>query len=169
MILHKYQNLVRNNAECTTTTTNHTNNNAGSSTTTTTTTTTTTKTFINGVEQPELQKKETTKQVNGTHKELKSAPQAPLSNGNIVSNGNHSKMVSTTTRIQEVAHGQKESGNLKVVASGKSDASATKAAAVSHQTVVQADGAIVTSGQSSRMQTVKYAVEASSVQEKIIR
>jgi len=71
--------------------------------------------------------------------------------------------------MQQVAHGQQESGDLKVVTSGKSDASATKAAAESHQRVVRPDGAIVTSGQSSRMQTVKYAVEASSVQEKIIR
>jgi len=75
------------------------------------------------VEQPELQEKQTTKQVNGTHKELKSAPPAPLSNGQV----KHSKLEAYT--MQQVAHGQQESGDLKVVTSGKSDASATKAAA----------------------------------------
>lgn len=107
------------------------------------------------MEQPELQQTQssTSKQVNGTA--------APLSNGS------HSQVVSTSTTTR--VHGQKESANLKVVATGKSEASATKAAAVSHQRVVQPDGAIVTSGQSSKMRTVKYAVEASSVQEKIIR
>lgn len=166
----KFLCTVRNNGECTstTTTTNNSQNNAnGSNTTTTTpTTTTTTKTFINGVEQPDVVQKQTKqstkKQVNGiAHNALKSAP---------LTNGSHSKVVSTTTTTEKQAvHGEKMSDNLKVVASGKSDASATKTAAVSHQTVVRSDGAIVSSGQSARMQTVKYAVEASSVQEKIIR
>lgn len=59
--------------------------------------------------------------------------------------------------------------NLKVAVKGTADASASKTANQSRHVVVQSDGAIVSSGQSTRSSTVKYAVEASSVQEKIIR
>lgn len=59
--------------------------------------------------------------------------------------------------------------NLKVAVKGTADASASKTANQSQRVVVQSDGAIVSSGQSTRSSTVKYAVEASSVQEKIIR
>lgn len=74
-----------------------------------------------------------------------------------------------TTKMHHAEQAFAQHDNLKVAVKGTADASASKTANQSRRVVVQSDGAIVSSGQSTRSSTVKYAVEASSVQEKIIR
>lgn len=119
----------------------------------------------------------TTKGTNGsdtTSTEL--APKAPSSTTTTTTirtiNGEPHSNQSRTEHHTTLHHAEQASarhGNLQVTAKGTADASASQMASQSRRTMVQSDGAIISSGQSTRSSTLKYAVEASSVQEKIIR
>lgn len=82
--------------------------------------------------------------------------------------GDQSKLSRTTT-MHHSAQAHAKGDKLQVIASGTAEASTTQAAEASTRTVVQSDGAIVTSGQFTKSNTIKYAVKARSVQHKIIR
>lgn len=74
-----------------------------------------------------------------------------------------------TTTIQAATNGYKDDGTVKIQAKGSANLQATKADSCSKKTHVTADGAAVTTVKSSKSSKVKYAVEASTVREEIIR
>lgn len=82
-------------------------------------------------------------------------------------NGESGEMVTTTVRT--VSNGYKEEGNKKIQAKGSADVKHSNAATGSCNTVVSADGSTTTTVKSAKSSSVKYAVEASSIQEEIIR
>lgn len=152
-----------------------------STTTTTTTTTTTEKRIVNGdqLDSQHNQKTTTTNTVvapnppntdsnTATSKTTITKTTTKLV-GNDPSASKSKSKSSRTTTLHHSANAHSKGDNLQVIASGTADASTTQAAQASTRTVVQSDGAIVTSGKAIRSSTVKYAVEASSVQEKTIR
>lgn len=82
-------------------------------------------------------------------------------------NGERGQVLTTT--VHTVSNGYKEEGNKKIHAKGSADVKQSNAASGSCNTVVSADGTTTTTVRSAKSSSVKYAVEASSVQEEIIR
>lgn len=74
-----------------------------------------------------------------------------------------------TTTMHTVTNGYREEGNKKIQAKGSANVEQTNAASSGSNTVVTADGSTVTTVKSAKSSSVKYAVEASTIQEEIIR
>lgn len=74
-----------------------------------------------------------------------------------------------TINLHTSTNGFKQDGNKRIQAKGTADVKQTEAACGSSQTTVTADGSVVTTVKSAKTSSVKYAVEASTIKEEIIR
>lgn len=164
---------------------NTSNENSATTTSTTTTTTQVTETrIVNGNSAP-IETTKVTKITNGNDQKSalikggneivpkmqngtssKTEISTIVTNGQLNGHDGTTKIVTTTVRT--VANGYSDDGKTKVIAKGKADVVASKAAAANAKTIVASDGTIVTTGESTKVSSTKYAVEASTVQEKTI-